>query len=94
MDDDTVAAGHVRVGIYTSALRCMISYVLIPGMGAAGALAGLLGIAGVGMQIAGAALCTVGAYRLWQRGHRARYAYAAIAAAVYLLTAMTVLGLA
>ncbi|MGL5823273.1 MAG: hypothetical protein ACRCYU_00185 [Nocardioides sp.] len=86
------AVGHVRIGIYLSAIRCLVSYAVIPMLGAAGVFAGLLGLAGVGLQITGAVLCTLGAYRLWQLRYRARYVYTAVAVSNYLLTVLIALG--
>lgn len=88
------AQEQVRLGVYVSAVRCLITYLLAPALGAAGAFAGFLGVAGIALQILGAVICTFGAIRLWKLGHRLRYVYAAVAGAVYLVTALTLVGLA
>ncbi len=88
------AQEQVRMGIYVSAIRCLITYVLAPALGAAGVMAGFLGVAAVALQILGAVLCTFGAIKLWKLQHRARYLYAGVAVAVYLATALTLIGLA
>jgi hypothetical protein len=88
------AQEQVRLGIYVSAIRCLVTYALAPALGTAGTMTGFLGVAGVALQILGAVLCTMGAIRLWKLGHRLRYLYAVIAAAVYVVTALTLIGLA
>jgi hypothetical protein len=88
------AQEQVRLGIYISAVRCLITYLLAPALGAAGALTSFLGLAGIALQILGAVICTFGAIRLWKLGHRLRYVYAAVAGAVYVVTALTLVGLA
>lgn len=88
------AQEQVRMGIYVSAIRCLITYVAAPALGAAGVLAGFLGAAAVVLQILGAVLCTFGAIKLWKLKHRARYLYAGVAVAVYLATALTLVGIA
>jgi hypothetical protein len=86
------ATRQVQLGLYASALRCLVTYVLIPLVGTASAIAGFLGSVGIGLQILGAVLCSLGAHQLWTLGHHMRYAYAVVAIAVYLITLMTVLG--
>jgi hypothetical protein len=88
------AQEQVRMGIYISAVRCIVTYVLVPAISATGALSAFLGVAGVALQILGAAVCTFGAIRLWQLRHRARYLYAAVTLCVYLATALTLVGAA
>lgn len=88
------AQEQVRVGIYISAVRCLITYLLAPALGTAGAMTSFLGFTGIALQILGAVICTFGAIRLWKLGHRLRYLYAAVAGAVYVVTALTLIGLA
>lgn len=88
------AQEQVRLGIYISAVRCLITYLLAPALGTAGTMTSFLGVAGIALQILGAVICTFGAIRLWKLGHRLRYLYAAVAGAVYVVTALTLLGLA
>jgi hypothetical protein len=88
------AQEQVRLGIYVSAIRCLVTYLLAPAMGAAGTMADVIGFAAVALQILGAVLCTMGAIRLWKLHHRARYLYAGVTVAVYLVTALTLVGLA
>ena len=84
IDPAAEAIGAVQVGLYVSAVRCVLTYVVAP---AAGALGVLLGPIGLVLQILGAITSTAGARRLWILGHRARYAYAAVAGAVVLIAA-------
>ncbi|MGL5823449.1 MAG: hypothetical protein ACRCYU_01090 [Nocardioides sp.] len=88
------AQEQVRMGIYISAVRCLLSYLVVPAVSATGALAGLLGAGGIALQILGAAVCTFGAIQLWQLRHRARYLYGAVTLCVYLATALALVGLA
>ncbi|MGL5810708.1 MAG: hypothetical protein ACRCYQ_12250 [Nocardioides sp.] len=85
------AQEQVRIGIYISAVRCLITYALIPGISATGSLAGLLGLGGVLLQIVGAAVSTYGAIKLWQLRHRARHLYALVTLCVYLATAFSLI---
>jgi len=85
------AQEQVRMGIYISAVRCIITYALIPAISVTGSLAGLLGLVGVGLQILGAAVSTFGAIRLWQLRHRARYLYVAVTACVYIATIFSII---
>lgn len=88
------AQEQIRLGIYVSAVRCLITYLLAPALGTAGTMTSFLGLAGIALQILGAVICTFGAIRLWKLGHRLRYVYAAIAGAVYVVTALTLVGVA
>lgn len=73
----------VSLGLWASGLRCIIVYVIAP-------VVGVFGPFGVGLalvvQAAGAMVCVGGARNLWMRRHRARYVYAAVAAATCLST--------
>ncbi len=76
----------VRVGVYASALRCLLTYVVAPALAialpAAGAAVG--SIAGA-LQALGAAVATAGCVILWQTRHRARVPYTVVTAAVLAL---------
>jgi hypothetical protein len=95
-DGLTTSAGlaQVRWGVYLSAARCLVTYLLMPGLGIVGVVGGVLGFLGTGIQVIGAVLCSVGAYRLWRAQHWARYGYVAVAASVYLVTAVHLVGAA
>lgn len=82
------AREQVRLGLYVSAVRCLITYLLAPALGATGAFAGFLGVAGLGLALLGSAISTYGAVRLWRLHHRARFLYAAVTVCVYLVTAL------
>lgn len=82
------AREQVRLGLYVSAVRCLITYLLAPALGATGAFAGFLGVAGLGLALLGSVISTYGAVRLWRLRHRARFLYAAVTLAVYLATAL------
>ncbi len=70
------AMAAVQVGLYVSAARCLLTYVVAPVAGAIGILLGPLGLI---LLLLGAVTSTAGARRLWRLGHRARIPYAAIA---------------
>lgn len=75
--NDAVSA--VRLGIWASATRCVLTYVVAP---AAGALGLVLGPVGMILQILGSVTAIYGARTLWSLRHRARHVYAVVAAAV------------
>jgi hypothetical protein len=76
------ALAAVHVGLWVSATRCILTYVVAP---AAGALGVFLGPLGLVLQLLGSVTATTGARRLWTLKHRARLPYALVAAAVDLL---------
>lgn len=82
--DAEEARAAVQVGLYASALRCLLTYVVAPALGAAGVLLGPVGLL---LQVLGAITAGAGARRLWSLGHRARVPYAVLAASVAALTA-------
>ena len=73
------AAAAVHVGLYVSATRCVLTYIVAP---AAGALGLVLGPIGLVLMLAGAITATAGARRLWMLKHRLRLPYAAVALTV------------
>jgi hypothetical protein len=73
------AAAAVHVGLYVSAARCVLTYVVAP---AAGALGLVLGPIGLVLMVAGAITATAGARRLWTLEHRLRLPYTAVALTV------------
>jgi uncharacterized membrane protein YczE len=85
------ALAAVHVGLWVSATRCVLTYVVAP---AAGALGTLLGPLGLVLQILGAVTATSGARRLWVLRHRARIPYVAVATAVDLLVVLALLEIA
>ena len=64
---ETAAAVHV--GLWVSATRCLLTYVVAPLVGALGVLLGPLGLL---LQVAGAITATAGAHRLWVLRSRLR----------------------
>jgi len=74
------------VGIYASALRCLLTYLVAPATAVwipvAGATIGSLAHA---LQALGAAVATAGCVTLWQTKHWARAPYTLITAAILAL---------
>lgn len=79
--------GAVHVGLYVSALRCVLTYVVAPVLGTIGIVLGPLGTV---LQVLGAVTSIAGARRLWQLRHPARLPYAGLAAVVTALAAYSV----
>lgn len=71
------AVSAVRLGLWVSAARCLLTYVVAPAVGALGVVLGPLGLI---LQLLGTITAISGARRLWRMHHRARYAYAVVAA--------------
>jgi hypothetical protein len=86
-DEADQARSAVWVGLYVSAARCLLTYVVAP---LAGALGGLLGPVGLVLQVLGTVTAVSGARRLWSLRHRARFVYGLVAATLTLFTAATV----
>ncbi len=84
------ALSAVHVGLYVSALRCILTYVVAPVLGTIGVVLGPLGTV---LQVLGAVTSIVGARRLWQLRHPARLPYAGLAALVTVLAAYSLLAL-
>jgi len=78
------AIAAVHVGLWVSALRCLLTYVVAPALGAIGVVLGPIGLV---LQVLGAITATAGARRLWLLGHRARIPYAVVAVVLWLATA-------
>ncbi len=76
------ATAAVHVGLWVSATRCLLTYVVAPLVGALGVFLGPLGLL---LQVAGAITATAGARRLWALGSTLRIPYAGLAVAVDLL---------
>ena len=76
------AAAAVHVGLWVSATRCLLTYVVAPLVGALGVFLGPLGLL---LQVAGAITATAGARRLWVLQSRLRFPYAGLAVAVDML---------
>ena len=85
------AMAAVQVGLFASAVRCLLAYVVAPAAGAFGIFLGPLGLV---LQLLGAVTSSAGARRLWRLGHRARIPYAAVAIAVCALSAISFVQLA
>ena len=83
--EEAIAAVHV--GLYVSAFRCVLTYVVAPALGAVGVLLGPVGLL---LQVLGTITAGYGARRLWVLRHRVRIPYAALAAVVTALTLVTI----
>lgn len=77
--DQVAVAQSVRWGIWVSALRCILTYVVAP---LTGGLAGVLGIAGLCLQCIACVVVVNGTRQLWLAKNRWRLAYLAISALV------------
>jgi len=81
------ARSAVWVGLYASAARCLLTYVVAPVLGALGVFLGPLGVL---LQLLGTVTTVGGARRLWMLRHPGRVVYALAAIALVLFTAGTV----
>ena len=79
IEEAAEGVGAVTLGLYISATRCVLTYVVAPVLGGFGHA---LPVAGLILQTLGAITSIAGARRLWLLRHRWRYAYAAVAIAV------------
>ncbi len=77
----------VRWGVWVSAIRCVLTYLVAP---VVGGLAGFWGALGLGLQLAAAVAVIVGTRTLWRRRHRARVPYTAVAALVLATTGLAI----
>lgn len=75
----------VRWGVWASGLRCVLVYVVGP---LAGGLAGLLGAAGMSLQLVATVTTAVGVRSLFRVRHPARVPYLLVAVAVWVTTAL------
>lgn len=91
IDPAQEAMAAVQVGLYVSAVRCLLTYVVAP---AAGAIGMFLGPIGFVLLLLGAITSVAGARRLWLLEHRARIPYAAITVSGCALAAASVVQLA
>jgi hypothetical protein len=82
------AIAAVRVGLYVSAVRCILTYVVAPALGALGLVLGPIGLL---LQLLGTLTSISGARRLHRLGHPARRPYAALAGALVLMTTASLL---
>lgn len=76
----------VRLGLWVSATRCVLTYVVVPAVGALGVLLGSFSMV---LQVLGAITAAYGASNLWRLGHRLRHVYAAVAGAISAATVLT-----
>lgn len=81
------ARSAVWVGLYVSAARCLLTYVIGPAAGAIGVFLGPLGLV---LQILGTITAVDGAHRLYVLRHRGWVVYAATATVISLVTAVTI----
>ncbi|WP_170131413.1 hypothetical protein [Quadrisphaera granulorum] len=82
------ARAAVTLGLYTSAARCLVQYVLAPALGTLGVLLGPLGLV---LQVLGAVVAVSGARRLHRLRHAAWPAYVVVAALVVGVTVWSLL---
>ncbi len=82
VDSDREATAAVHVGLWVSATRCVLTYVVAPLAGAIGVFLGPIGLL---LQVLGAITATAGAHRLWALRSRLRLPYIGLAVAVDLL---------
>ena len=90
-DSADEARAAVHVGLWVSATRCVLTYVVAPAAGVFGIFLGPIGLV---LQTLGAVTAAAGVWRLWTLKHRARYAYLALTVAVDLLALLTLLQIA
>ena len=90
IDTAEQARSAVWVGLYVSAARCLLTYVVAPLAGAFGVLGIFLGPLGLLLQVLGTITAVGGARRLWVLRHRRRLVYGLVAIALILFTAGTV----
>jgi len=88
--DPAAATAAVHVGLWVSATRCVLTYVIAPAVGALGLVLGPIGLV---LQVLGAITATAGARQLWTLGHRLRLPYVAVAIAVDALVVIAVVDL-
>jgi hypothetical protein len=86
LDPAREAAAAVHVGLWVSATRCVLTYVVAPVAGAFGLLLGPIGLL---LMVCGTITATAGARRLWVLGHGLRIPYAVVAVAVDSLAILT-----
>ncbi len=79
VEEANEGVGAITLGLYISAARCILTYIVAPVLGGFGHA---LPVVGQVLQTLGAVVSIAGAWRLWVVRNRWRYAYAAIAAAV------------
>lgn len=84
------ATSNLMTGLYLSAIRCVITYVLVPLGGALAGLASFAQPAAVVLQVVAAVFAVRGARRLWATGHRLKWVYVAIAAILVVWAIITV----
>lgn len=82
--DEAMAA--VRLGLWISAARCVLTYVVAPMLGALGVFLGPVGLL---LQVLGAVTSVSGARRLFALRHRFRYVYGFVATAIVLSTVVS-----
>jgi hypothetical protein len=81
----------VHVGLWVSATRCLLTYVVAPAIGVLGVALGPLGLV---LQVLGAVTASAGARRLWSLGHWLRVPYVAVALVVDAVTLVALAELA
>jgi hypothetical protein len=89
-DPSREATAAVHVGLWVSATRCLLTYVVAPLAGAVGVFLGPIGFL---LQVCGAITATAGAHRLWTLRHRMRLPYVALALAVDVLAVVALVDL-
>ena len=76
-----------------SAIRCLITYVLLPGAAAATGATGSTARLAVGLQVLGAGFAIFGSVRLWRTRHAWRWPYTAITIVIIAMAVVSVLSL-
>lgn len=83
-DEISNARSAVTLGLYVSATRCLLQYVVAPALGVFGVFVGGLGVL---LQVVGCVTSVAGARRLRSLGSRWWPAYAVLAIVVGIVTA-------
>lgn len=68
----------VQIGVFISAIRCLITYLWLPAMSATSSLIGLVNPLALALQVVAAMLAISGTRRLYKVGHRWAKAYAVL----------------
>ncbi len=84
-ETETGAMTAVQVGLLFSAIRCILTYAVIPGMALASGARDSTTRLSVGLQVLGAVVAVYGAVRLWTVRSPWRWAYSGLAVVVVAL---------
>lgn len=78
VDEVESAQQAVQLGVFISAIRCLITYVWLPTLSATSSLIGLVNPLALALQVVAALMAISGTRRLFKAGHRWARAYAAL----------------